>query len=161
MNKHTSLEYIKPEDIDSTLYFEADTWELFLVATHFSIFPGENEWDDVKYYIRRDKVYSRLGGGEGYLYILECSNQPGICKIGMTERTPNERLKEINGGTGVIVPWMLTAAYPCKAPRAVEKLVHLELQKYRINLHKEGFNITSRMAKETIERVIKSNKAEL
>ena len=79
----------------------------------------------------------------------------------MTERTPQERLKEINRGTGTIFPFYIVKAYPCRSPRAVEQLTHLELDKFRINTQKEGFSVFPEQAMEVIERVIKKYGAEL
>ena len=118
-------------------------------------------WDRVYYFIKRDELFSRLGGGEGYVYIFECPSQPGILKIGETERTPQERLRELNRSSGVIMPWIIHSAFPCKSPRAVEQLVHLELSGCRINSQKEGFAIFPEKAEEVIKNVIKRYEAEI
>ena len=146
--------FVEPGEINSEEFLECNTEKLFLEATHFSIFPVEGGFDEVKYYVKRKEAYPELKGGQGYVYVLECTNQPGICKIGSTTRTPADRVREINAATGVIVPWMLSVAYRCTSPVVVEKLVHKELEKYRVNSHKEGFNITLSIAKETIERIL-------
>lgn len=161
--RRKSIQFIAPEAVDQDNFIRCETHEQFLISTHFTRVPKESdpECDQVFYFIQRDALYTRLEGGEGYVYILQCDNQPGICKIGMTERTPQERLKEINRGTGVIFPWYLNKAYPCRSPRAVEQLVHLELGKFRINSQKEGFSVFPEQAMETIERVIERYGARL
>lgn len=157
------IQYIAPEDLDPDNFIACNTHELFLISTHFTRIPKESdpEWDEVYYFIQRDALYTRLEGGEGYVYILQCDNQPGLVKIGMTERTPQERLKEINRATGVLFPFYIVKAYPCKSPRAVEQLVHLELDKFRVNTQKEGFAVFPEQAMETIDRVIEKYGARL
>ena len=145
-----------PEDISEAEFIQCNTHDLFKISTHFTRVPKEDDpnCDRIYYFVQRDSLYLRLEGGEGWVYILQCDNQPGICKIGETTRTPQERLKEINYGTGVIFPYYIVKAYPCKSPRAVEQLVHLELDKFRVNTQKEGFSVFPEQAMEVIERVI-------
>lgn len=154
--KRNPIKYIAPEDLDQDNFIKCETRDQFLISTHFTRVPKESDpdWDEVYYFIQRDALYTRLEGGEGYVYILKCDNQPGLVKIGMTERTPQERLKEINRATGVLFPFYIVKAYPCKSPRAVEQLTHLELDKYRVNTQKEGFSVFPEQAMEVIERVI-------
>ena len=102
-------------------------------------------------------LYRRLEGGDGYVYVLENPAQPGICKIGSTGRTPGERLKEINAGSGVIYPWRVATAFRCKAPLTVEKIVHRELNSVRVRSNKEGFEISVEEAEKAIQQVINSN----
>lgn len=153
------IQYVSPEEITKEDFIHCDTKHLLKQSTHFTLIPEDpgnlQGWDRVYYFIKRDSIYTRLGGGEGYVYILQCENQPGILKIGETERTPQERVKEINRATGVIFPYYIVAAYPCKSPRAVEQMVHLELDKYRVNSQKEGFAVFPETAKEVIQRIIK------
>lgn len=158
-----SIEYVDPDLITTDKYIKVDTPELFKISTHFTRIPVDDQTntDLVYYFVKRTTLFARLEGGEGYVYVLECKEQPGIVKIGMTERTPQERLQEINRGTGVIFPWTLVEAFPCRSPRSVEQLVHLELGKYRVNSQKEGFSVFPNQAKEAILRIIKEYGAEL
>lgn len=150
------IQYIDPEQIDEAEYILCRTRASFEISTHFTRVPNpkDPDWDQVFYFIKRDALFDRLEGGEGYVYILECPNQPGICKIGMTERTPQERLREINRGAGIVVPWIVYTAIPCRSPRAIEQLVHLELDDVRVNSQREGFAIFPEKAKEVIQRVV-------
>lgn len=153
-----SIKYIDPKEITKDRFIHCDTRFMLKRCTHFTFVPeDENDlqsWNKVYYFIQRDSIFARLEGGEGYVYILQCDNMPGILKIGETERTPQERVKEINRSTGVIFPYYIVAAFPCKSPRAVEQLVHLELDKYRVNSQKEGFAVFLETAKEAIQQVI-------
>lgn len=162
-----SLQYVLPENINLEDYIKCETKRHARLATHFTFVQEKDEtgkhsgWDRVYYFIKRDELFSRLGGGEGYVYIFECPSQPGILKIGETERTPQERLRELNRSSGVIMPWIIHSAFPCKSPRAVEQLVHLELSGCRINSQKEGFAIFPEKAEEVIKNVIKRYEAEI
>jgi hypothetical protein len=113
--------------------------------------------DYVNYWIKRQRFEAQLSFNEGYIYILANPNQPGILKIGYTDRTPQSRLKEINGGTGVIIPWYIVNAFACKAPSHIESIIHDQLNQYRIA--KEGFGVTVSMAEDVIIRIINENNA--
>lgn len=117
--------------------------------------PGFEGWEDVTYY------------GEGILdptlsikkpewvYVLVNKSIPGICKIGMTTNTVDERVKEINQATGVITPWFPVFKYKCINSRLLEKAVHdhLETRGYRVNPRREGFEIPSSVAIQIIEEL--------
>ena len=119
--------------------------------------PDNTHQEYVHYWVSRQRFNAQLSFNEGYIYILESKGQPGILKIGYTDRTPQERVREINRGTGVIVPWYIVNAFPCKAPDSIEVLVHQALHPYHLN--KEGFNMLVSKAEEVIERVIRENNA--
>jgi hypothetical protein len=115
--------------------------------------------DFVNYWIKRQRFEAQLSFNEGYIYVLENKGQPGILKIGYTDRTPQARVKEINSGTGVITPWFIINAFPCKAPAQIESIIHSQINQYRVN--KEGFAIQPSTAEETINRIISENNAAL
>lgn len=146
--------YPKPAGM-SVKYTDAFT----LTPLTGSEYDGYNSADYVNYWIKRQRFDAQLSFNEGYIYILENKGQPGILKIGYTDRTPQSRVKEINGGTGVITPWFIVNAFPCKAPSHIESFVHLQLNQYRVA--KEGFAVTVTMAEETIASIIKENNAGL
>lgn len=162
--------YLKPfkeisrEDLDNT-FIKVETWDPYFweKVTHV---VSESHWEGGKfctkfeYYMKANEVLGQLGAGQGYVYILVSSQQIGICKIGSTERTPEERLTEINRATGVIIPWRLYDAVPCKAPRSVELLVHKILAESRINRRKEGFAVNPEVAQRIILKVISDNSQE-
>lgn len=113
----------------------------------------------VNYWIKRQRFEAQLSFNEGYIYILENKGQPGILKIGYTDRTPQARVKEINSGTGVITPWFIANAFPCKSPAQIESIIHDQLNQYRIN--KEGFGITIPTAEQVIIQIIDENNASI
>jgi hypothetical protein len=123
----------------------------------FTFSPVGDGWEKVHYWIKRQRFEAQLAFNQGYIYILANKAMPGILKIGYTDRTPQQRVKEINGGTGVIVPWYVVNAFACKAPDYIESIIHNQLNQYNIN--KEGFAITETMANEVIAHIIEENQA--
>lgn len=141
--------YLKPHDVSCTI---ANAYTLTPVAE-------QDGWEEVNYWIKKISFNAKLAIDEGYIYILENKSQPGICKIGYTDRTPQDRVKEINSATGVIVPWYVSNAFPCKSPLAIERLVHSALSDYWIS--KEGFAVTLPLAESTILNIIAENNASI
>lgn len=119
----------------------------------------DNKWEHVQYWVGKQHFNAKLSFNEGYIYILENKGIPGILKIGFTEKSPLERVKEINSGTGVITTWYIANAFPCKSPKNIEILVHQSLKQYNIN--KEGFGITLPHAEKIISQIIIDNNAAL
>ncbi len=144
--------YPKPEGM-SVKYTDAYT----LTPLTGSQYDRYDSADYVNYWIKRQRFEAQLSFNEGYIYILENRGQPGILKIGYTDRTPQQRVKEINGGTGVITPWYIINAFPCKAPSHIESIVHAQLNSYHVN--KEGFAVKVSYAEELINQIIQENNA--
>jgi hypothetical protein len=160
-----NLKEIHREDLDDS-YISIDPRDpTFWTRTIYMLMETREKGiisvSDLSYYYKVTDRYGQLGGGNGYVYILECVSQPGICKIGSTGRTPEERCTEINHATGVIVPWTVSSAFKCKAPECVEKLVHKQLRDIRINPQKEGFLVKRDLAEKTIQQIIKMSGASL
>ncbi len=78
---------------------------------------------------------------------------PGVCKIGMTTTSVEQRCREINSATGVISPWFPVYRFKCVNSYFLEQDVHKYLQDrgYRVSPNREGFYIDSQTAKEIIE----------
>ena len=132
----------------------------------FTLTPLEDEQykdcttaEFVNYWIKRQRFEAQLSFNEGYIYILENRGQPGILKIGYTDRTPQTRVREINSGTGVITPWFIVNAFQCKSPAQIESIIHSQLNQYRIN--KEGFGVTTLAAEQIIVQIINENRANI
>lgn len=141
-------------------YWDPNFWEKVTHFTCESHWKGNEFHSHYEYYMKATEVWSNLDGGRGYVYILISDQQEGICKIGSTERTPEARLAEINRPTGIILPWKLYDAFPCRAPHAVEKIVHKALAEARIDRRKEGFAVLPETAQAIIAKVIESNSEE-
>jgi hypothetical protein len=80
---------------------------------------------------------------EGWIYCLSNPCMPGILKVGMTERTPEERIKELYT-TGVALPFKVEFAKKVKYPKAKESTLHILLEQYtdRINPRREFFRVS-------------------
>lgn len=153
MIKHITIEEAKRD------YYPKNEGESVQYANAYTLTPDPNdpEFEIVHYWIKRHSFDAQLSFNEGYIYVLENKGQPGILKIGYTDRTPQSRLKEINAGTGVITPWIIINTFACKAPSHIEGLVHTQLWDYHVN--KEGFAVTPTMAEDIITRIIRENNA--
>ena len=84
----------------------------------------------------------------GIIYILTNSAFCGIVKIGYTTNTVQQRLREINTGTGIVEPFKVYAAFPVEDARKIESLIHQKLKDYRLKSRKEFFedqNIVSQV----------------
>ena len=75
---------------------------------------------------------------DGYIYSLSHPCMPGILKVGMTERTPEERAKELFT-TSVPSPFKIEFAKRVKDPKGKESSLHLLLEQYtdRVWPHRE------------------------
>ena len=77
----------------------------------------------------------------GFVYVLTNESMPGLVKIGYTERTVEERIKELSQPTGVPTPFECFFAVEVENPQAVEKKIHDGLHDARKNLSREFFEI--------------------
>lgn len=120
----------------------------------YTMVLDDDGWDVVTYYssIPRD-FYKKLSSSanNGFVYVLTSPQQPQLCKIGMTDRTVQERLKEINSATGVIIPWEIGYQFPCSNASALEKEIHAYFSGR--NVSKEGFSVTLEQAIEAIQEL--------
>jgi hypothetical protein len=80
---------------------------------------------------------------DGWIYCLSNPCMPGILKVGMTERTPEERIKELYT-TGVALPFKVEFAKKVKDPKRKEATLHTLLEQYtdRINPRREFFRVS-------------------
>lgn len=77
----------------------------------------------------------------GYIYcISNPSYQNGLFKIGHTNSTPNERMKNLYS-SGVPLPFKLELSKKVIYCQEKEKLLHKMLDKYRINSNREFFQL--------------------
>jgi hypothetical protein len=98
---------------------------------------------------------------EGYLYILiNPSLRPDFLKIGMTNRSPEIRAKEISQGSGV--PSEFHVAYEAQVPDSdiAEKIVHRRLNEFRINDNREFFCLPLKRAIQIVNEVTEEAKRE-
>jgi hypothetical protein len=129
--------------------------------TFFTLTPDplDSVTNIVNYWIEKFRFDAHLSFNEGYIYILENKGIPGVLKIGYTDRSVQDRVKEINRGTGVITTWYIVSSFPCKSPKHIETIIHQKLRSFNIN--KEGFGIKLHEAEHTIEQIIIENNAQI
>lgn len=75
----------------------------------------------------------------GWIYVLSNKWMPGIYKIGYSDRTVEDRIREISGGTGVPGAFEKALSFEVADGQAVEARVHKELASYRIDKNREFF----------------------
>lgn len=124
-------------------------------AVAFTLTPLEDGWEEVTYYAQAIFDPSGAIRRPEWVYVLVNKDIPGICKIGMTTTTVEQRVKEINSATGVISPWFPVYRYRCLNSRYLEQDVHRHLENagHRVSANREGFYIDSNTAREVIEEL--------
>ena len=84
---------------------------------------------------------------KGYIYCMSNSSMPGIMKVGLTMRTPEERLKEANKSDTFKPPTQYTIEFAkyVASPMLKERILHDLLTRYteRINPQREFFRVSS------------------
>ena len=93
----------------------------------------------------------------GYLYVLSTRDQPDVLKIGMTTRTPEKRIKEINSATGLLYPYSARKIVELYNAADIEKLVHSKLDEFRIRKDREFFRMPFVDAAECIDLVVQEH----
>jgi len=123
-------------------------------AELFTLTPNtlDSKWDDVTYYTKRSTAMymNRDGDYDSWVYIMSNPASPGYLKIGFTKNTPEERAKQISNSTGVILPMVVEWAFQCYNGFALEQEVHEKLKSYRVNNHREFFQISLGEAKDAV-----------
>jgi hypothetical protein len=128
----------------------------FKMATHFALVPSKDMapgWEDIVYL--REPIVDFSGGvrPSEYVYILVNRSIPNMVKIGMTTRTVDKRVREINKATGVPTPWVSVWSFRCFSSMVLEGRVHEHLAKYRVNEDREMFAVDSVTAQQVIEEL--------
>ncbi len=90
----------------------------------------------------------------GLVYILAHERIPGLVKIGFTETTVEERVRDISSATGVPGHFRVAAQFEVDQPQKVEAWIHKALAHVRLLNQKEFFETSLRHAKEVVEAAI-------
>ena len=80
-------------------------------------------------------------GTHGFLYILATRNHPQLLKVGITQRTVQVRVKEINSATGVAIPYGVRAVWRVDNASVVEMEIHALLAPFRVRADREFFEV--------------------
>ena len=116
-----------------------------------------NETDILRYidnFLAGGRDADRHEGTTGYIYILSTRSQPGFLKIGMTQRSVEARVKEINSSTGVIIPYGVRAAWEVDNASEVEREIHTLLAEYRVRSDREFFELEFNKASKFINEYL-------
>ena len=97
----------------------------------------------------------------GWIYILSTREFPDLLKIGMTTRSVEERAKEINGATGVAIPFGVRRCWRVTTPVVAERKVHIALREFRLRGDREFFRLSFVDACKEIESVIRDCNLEI
>ena len=91
-------------------------------------------------YQRKPQV-THSSNKSGWLYVLSTREQPALLKIGMTRRSVEERVKEINSATGVPIPFSARSVFSVNDARDAERRVFENLDSFRIRSDREFFQV--------------------
>jgi hypothetical protein len=97
----------------------------------------------------------------GKIYILSTRESKDVLKIGYTNRTVEERVREINSATGVLIPYGVRAMWIVKSAREVEAELHNLLAPFRVRQDREFFQMDYLDAFKFITSYIREKREEL
>jgi hypothetical protein len=97
----------------------------------------------------------------GWVYVLSTRELRDLLKIGMTTRSVEMRAQEINGATGVAVPFGVRRCWRVRDPNRAETIVHNVLANYRIRNDREFFRIDFPTAAPIIQNALDVAKLEI
>lgn len=152
------LQKITVEEAEELIKVSQDTFDQ---AKYYTITPSIDPqkraegWEAVTYYSERRRSYQIPTSvpNAQWVYVLSNESMPDMVKIGYTNKTPDERVGEINRATGVPTDFIVEYALPCVNGYEVEQLVHKELDDYRVNGKKEFFKLKVEEAKQLINAI--------
>jgi hypothetical protein len=82
--------------------------------------------------------------GKGFIYILSNESMPGLLKVGLTENSVRQRIRELSSDTGVPTEFKLEKAFEIEARmlRRVEQSIHSRLKDAGFHHKKEFFSVS-------------------
>jgi T5orf172 domain len=82
--------------------------------------------------------------GKGFIYILSNNSMPGLLKVGLTENSIRQRIRELSSNTGVPTEFKLEKAFEIDANALfrVEQAIHRELKIAGFHHQKEFFKVS-------------------
>ena len=81
----------------------------------------------------------------GFVYVITNNYMPGVVKIGLTNETPRQRLKNLDN-TSVPEAFELEYAVKVDDPKQIEKLMHEVFAQKRIRQNREFFEMSKESA---------------
>jgi DNA segregation ATPase FtsK/SpoIIIE-like protein len=95
-----------------------------------------------------------MQGGDEFVYVLTNPSLPGLVKIGRTDRSVEERARELSAATGVPTEFAVYREFRVADSASVERAVHLRLKDFRLSGNREFFSIEPEVAVEVIVEVV-------
>ena len=108
-----------------------------------------------------ERVALRDEANAGWVYLLSTREQRDLLKIGMTTRSVEARVREINSATGVAIPYGVRNCWRVIRPAETEKLVHRALESYRLRADREFFRGDFKEISGRIQVALKEEKLEI
>ena len=96
--------------------------------------------------IKKNGGTKRQAGKAGYVYVLTNPTMKGLVKVGMTQKSVDERVRSLNSSTSVPKPFKVVHFVKSKDCIKLEKTVHQILGKRRANKRREFFDVSPRKA---------------
>ncbi|MFC1578409.1 GIY-YIG nuclease family protein [Thermodesulfobacteriota bacterium] len=122
--------------------------DIFKLQKELNSIPDPNEKETEKTKIKDKR--------QGWIYILENPSLiANLVKIGMTQKAPEERAKEISSGTGVPEKFNVIWEEKVSDCRFVEKIIHRQLESFRLKDKKEFFNLPKDKAIDIVKIITK------
>ena len=90
---------------------------------------------------------------KGYIYILENDEMPGLYKVGWTERSADERAKELSG-TGLPTPYKVAYSKSTNLTAEIEKTIHKNLDYCRLRSNREFFKADFTEIKKVVDKTL-------
>lgn len=90
----------------------------------------------------------------GCIYILENDEMPGLYKVGWTERSADERAKELSG-TGLPTPYKVAYSKSTNLTAEIEKTIHKNLDYCRLRSNREFFKADFLEIKKVVDGTLK------
>jgi DNA segregation ATPase FtsK/SpoIIIE, S-DNA-T family len=92
--------------------------------------------------------------GEEFIYILINRSLPGLVKIGRTDRSVAERVRELSAHTGVPTEFTVFREFLVRDSVSVKRAVHVRLREHRLSENREFFSLEPETAAEVIEEIV-------
>lgn len=87
-----------------------------------------------------EKGVDSINNKKEIVYILSNSSMPGLLKIGRTNRSVDERLRELNN-TSLPTEFFVEHTIKTRDSKFLEKMIHKNFEGHRVNENREFFRI--------------------
>ncbi|AXT46377.1 GIY-YIG nuclease family protein [Chromobacterium rhizoryzae] len=87
----------------------------------------------------------------GFVYLLANKAMPGIYKIGMTDRSPLQRVDELSRSTSIPMSFDLVCYAEVDGALEHERALHAEFSHFRVNENREFFSFNAATLEDVIQ----------